>query len=154
MLDPLPLFFFIIIFFLHSSQSISRLIFLDFQRKIRFIALSNQNCVVTTVFPRTLSGKKLWRIFFFFSFSCKDSEVSAFLAELQLFLNKSPQDSCALPHILPWLSCQGLMPLLRAKTKINPLLPEHNTVSKILAVCFLQSKCNSLSDFLDKYWHN
>lgn len=114
-MDPLPPFFFIMIF-LQSSQSISRLIFLDF---------SKENQTYCFVKPKlcghySISQNSLERSFeglFFFSFSCKDSEVSAFLAELQLFLNKSPQDSCALPHILPLLSCQGLMPLLEQKIK-------------------------------------
>jgi len=77
-----------------------------------------------------------------------DSKVSAFLAEFMLVPNKSLQEGCV---SLQWyFPVQDRVPLLWGWGG-SPLLPEGNTVSKILAVCFLQNKCNLRNGLWGKY---
>lgn len=88
--------------------------------------------------------------FSFSSFSRNNSKLSAFQIEMKLIFNKtSVRGLCLATHTLSSrlnASYTGKKKKLR-----NPVLCEHNAVSKMPAVSFLQSKCNLLSGFLDKY---
>lgn len=75
--------------------------------------------------------------------------MSAFLAELTLFPKKSLQEGCVSLRLYLLLRTGCLF--YGGDGEGSPLLLEDNTASKIIAVCFLQNKCNLLSGFCGKY---
>lgn len=76
--------------------------------------------------------------------------MSAFLAELTLFPKESLQEGCVSLRLYLLLRT-GCLFCGGGGGEGSPLRLEDNTASKIIAVCFLQNKCNLLSGFCSKY---